>query len=56
MATSIIPPAAAIPHDAPPTVTIPTKSRNFFLGLTGLTFAFAALTDWGKRQSPPEDA
>ena len=31
-------------------------ARNFFLGLTGLTFAVAALTDWGKRQSPPEDA
>ncbi|HEX8692349.1 MAG TPA: hypothetical protein VF746_08030 [Longimicrobium sp.] len=31
-------------------------ARNFFLGLTGLTFAVAALTDWGKRQTPPEDA
>lgn len=31
-------------------------ARNFFLGLTGLTFAVAALTDWQKRQTPPEDA
>ena len=32
------------------------RARNFFLGLTGLTFAVAALTDWTKRQTPLEDA
>jgi hypothetical protein len=32
------------------------RARNFFLGLTGLTFAVAALTDWQKRQTPLQDA
>lgn len=32
------------------------RARNFFLGLTGLTFAVAALTDWRKRQTPLRDA
>ncbi len=31
-------------------------ARNFFLALTGVTFAVAALTDWQKRQTPLEDA
>jgi hypothetical protein len=29
-------------------------ARNFFLGLTAVTFVVAALTDWEKRDSPPE--
>ncbi len=30
------------------------RARNFFLGLTGVTMAVTALTDWGRKRRKPE--